>query len=252
MKHNPLPTLVPFTVLLLLWKGASEQGIWSRYILPAPETVAQTAWRMLQSGQLLHHALISLERVFIGFGTAFILAAALTALSQLFPRLRQMDRWLLSVLQHIPPLSLIPLLILWFGIGETPKVIIIVLATFFPIYLNMEKSIERCDPRLLEVGKMVGMGPMELLLKIRLPSALPYILTGMQVGMGYSLRAIIGAEMIAADKGLGYLILDAQTMSRSDKVIIGIACIGTLGLLIDGFFSLLSRRLLPYERGTKE
>ena len=146
----------------------------------------------------------------------------LSSLNLLFPRIRDCYAGLLEVFRHVPPLSLIPLLILWFGIGELPKTIIIVLASFFPMYLNMDDGFRRCDRKLLEVGRMLGFSPWQSLWKIRLPSALPGILTGLRVGMGYSLRAIIGAEMIAADSGLGYLILDAQAMSRSDKVFIGI------------------------------
>lgn len=154
----------------------------------------------------------------------------------------------MEVFRHVPPLSLIPLLILWFGIGEVPKAIVIILASFFPIYLNMDDGFRRCDPKLLEVGRILGMNRWTQLRKIRLPAALPGILTGMKVGMGYSLRAIIGAEMIAADSGLGYLILDAQAMSRSDKVIIGILTIGALGLVLDGAFTLLTWLCLPWER----
>jgi sulfonate transport system permease protein len=247
MRKHLFP-LIPFVVLLLAWQAAVASGRWSTYILPPPQQVLTTAQRMLTSGELWKHTLISLRRVLWGFMWAFGLAAFFSFASLLVPVLKKLDKGLFSVLQHIPPLSLIPLLILWFGIGETPKTIIIVLATFFPIYLNMEESIRRCDPKLLELGKMLGMTRMEQLWKIRVPSALPYILTGIKVGMGYSLRAIIGAEMIAADSGLGYLILDAQTMSRSDKVIIGILAIGALGFLIDGLFAFLTWYLLPYER----
>ena len=116
------------------------------------------------------------------------------------------------------------------------------------MYLNMDDGIRRCDRKLLEVGRMLGFSPWQRLWKIRLPSALPGILTGLRVGMGYSLRAIIGAEMIAADSGLGYLILDAQAMSRSDKVFIGFLTIGPLGLVLDGIFALVERKVLYWMR----
>ena len=119
------------------------------------------------------------------------------------------------------------------------------LASFFPMYLNMDDGFRRCDRKLLEVGRMLGFSPWQSLWKIRLPSALPGILTGLRVGMGYSLRAIIGAEMIAADSGLGYLILDAQQMSRSDKVIVGIFVIGLVGLLCDKAFLWIIRKMGP-------
>lgn len=248
MKRNDLPPLIPFIVLGLLWKNAASAKLWTPYILPSPERVWETLLIMIQNGQLVEHALLSMMRVLMGFFWSFLLAAFLVTISLLFPFFRKMNHGLLVFIQHIPPLSLIPLLILWFGIGETPKLLVIILATFFPIYLNMEDRLLRTDPKLLEVGKTLGFSQGETLWKIRLPLALPTIVTGMRIGMGYSLRAIIGAEMIAADKGLGYFILDAQTMSRSDKVIVGILVIGLMGLILDSLFSLFSYVLFPYER----
>lgn len=145
-----------------------------------------------------------------------------------------------EIMRNMPPISLIALLILWFGIGETSK-IIIVLASFFPMFMNIRKGLLSCDKKLLEVGKTCGLSKTASFFKIRLFWALPDILVGMRIGLGYSWRAIIGAEMIAAEmiaagKGLGYLILDAQQMSRSDKVIVGIFVIGLTGLLCDKVF----------------
>lgn len=247
--RSKLQVLLPFVVVFLLWKEATDQGLWSSYILPSPQRVWETTIHMVHNGELARHIAISLRRILWGFGWAFAATCILSSLNLLFPRLRHCYSGLLEVFRHVPPLSLIPLLILWFGIGELPKTIIIVLASFFPMYLNMDDGFRRCDRKLLEVGRMLGFTPWQTLWKIRLPAALPGILTGLRVGMGYSLRAIIGAEMIAADSGLGYLILDAQAMSRSDKVIIGILAIGALGLGLDGVFALVERRLLRYEQG---
>ena len=247
-RFTSLTSFIPFILLLLLWQGASAGNLWTAYILPAPETVWQTGYKMLRTGELPRHILISLRRILWGFGWAFLLSIICSSLGLLYPHLRRWYSGILEVLRHVPPISLIPLLILWFGIGELPKTIIIVLASFFPMYLNMDDGFRHCDSKLLEVGKILGFTPLETLRKIRLPAALPNILTGLKLGMGYSLRAIIGAEMVASDSGLGYLILDAQAMSRSDKVIIGILVIGALGLLLDGIFSCLTWWLLPYER----
>ena len=150
-------------------------------------------------------------------------------------------------MRNVPPISLIALLILWFGIGETSKIIIIVLASFFPMYFNIRKGFVSCDKKLLEVGEVFGFGPWQQFFRIVLPSAVPDILVGMRVGLGYSWRAIIGAEMIAAGSGLGYLILDSQQMSRSDKVIAGILVIGIVGILCDKLFQLLIRRAVRRE-----
>lgn len=240
--------LVSFLLVLSLWELVCRKQIWTPYILPSPERVWETLQKMMADGELLHHILVSTKRILWGFFWAFLLSCLCSASGLLMPKLAAWYGGILEVFRHIPPLSLIPLLILWFGIGELPKTIIIVLASFFPMFLNMQDGLARCDERLLEVGRMLHFTPLQQLWQIRLPAALPGILTGMKVGMGYSLRAIIGAEMIAADKGLGYLILDAQAMSRSDKVIIGILAIGCLGLVLDGVFSLITYVALPYER----
>ena len=151
---------------------------------------------------------------------------------------------IVEFLRNFPPLSLIALLILWFGIGETSKIIIIVLASFFPMFLNIKKGLASCDPKLIEVGRSLNFTQGQIFRRILLPNALPDILVGMRVGMGYSWRAISGAEMIAAASGLGYMILDAQQMSRSDKVIVGIFVIGIVGYLCDRLFSLAIKKAL--------
>ena len=193
--RSKLQGLLPFVVVFLLWKEATDQCLWSSYILPSPQRVWETTIHMVHNGELARHIAISLRRILWGFGWAFVASCILSSLNLLFPRLRHCYSGLLEVFRHVPPLSLIPLLILWFGIGELPKTIIIVLASFFPMYLNMVDGFRRCDRKLLEVGRMLGFTPWQTLWKIRLPAALPGILTGLRVGMGYSLRAIIGAEM---------------------------------------------------------
>ena len=129
------------------------------------------------------------------------------------------------------------------------KTIIIVLASFFPMYLNIVKGFTGCDKRLLEVGDVFGYRPIKKLTHIILPHALADILVGMRIGMGYSWRAIIGAEMVAASTGLGHMILFAQQMSRTDKVIVGIFVIGIVGLLTDKIFGIVIKKVF---KGTGE
>ena len=247
-KHPILQKSLIFVLILLLWFWAADSGLWSAYVLPSPVQVWHTAILMLVNGDLLTALLVSFRRIALGFSLSVFLAFIFSFLFVMHPAARNKLDGLFSMLRHIPPISLIPLLILWFGIGETPKVIVIIMASFFPIFLNLDAGLNGCDKKLLEVGQMLGFSKYKKLEKIMLPYALPYILVGMRVGLGYSLRAIIGAEMIAAANGLGYLILDSQTMSRSDKVIVGIIFIGILGLFIDRVFSLLIKHLVPYRQ----
>lgn len=231
-------------ILFLLWYGVCAAGVFNAYVLPPPQKVARTLWKMLLSGELFVDIRISLQRVLKGFFIAFALAFVMGTVSSLMPKARDYYEWLVQFLRNVPPLSMIPLLILWCGIGETTKVVIIVLASFFPMYLNIVKGFLSCDQKLIEVAKSFEYSRLRCFQKVILPSAIPDILVGMRTGLGYSWRAIIGAEMVAASTGIGHLILFAQQMSRTDKVIVGILVIGAVGYLTDGIFAFAIRKLL--------
>ncbi|MCL2010453.1 MAG: ABC transporter permease [Synergistaceae bacterium] len=230
-------------VLLVLWHFARQSGRWTEYILPGPLRVWNTFWDMAGDGSLLKHTLSSLARVFYGFSAAFILAFVLGTLAGVFPRSASFYSPIVEFLRNVPPMSLIPLLILWFGIGERSKIIFIVLTSFFPMFLSIQKGFASCDIKLLEVGSAFSFSRWQRFRRIMLPAAVPDILVGMRVGLGFSWRAIIGAEMIAAAGGLGYMILHAQQISRSDRVIVGIFVIGTVGCLCNWLFSFAMKRL---------
>lgn len=230
-------------VSFLLWLAVSRLGVVSSYVLPSPEKVAQSFLAVIVSGELFTDIAVSFFRVFRGFVIAFGLAFLFGMIAFLKPKWREYYEFLIQFLRNVPPLSLIPLLILWYGIGETAKTVIIVLASFFPMYLNIVKGFTECDKKLLEVGTVFGYSQMQKFCRITLPYALSDILVGMRVGLGYSWRAIIGAEMIAASTGLGHMILFAQQMSRTDKVIVGIITIGIVGFLCDRLFAVAIRKL---------
>lgn len=240
-----LKSTIALAVIFVLWLGLSSAGVFSSYVFPGPGRVWDAFVSMIASGELISSILASLGRVFAGFAISFVLALGIAITSCLCPGGGPFYRHILEFLRHVPPMSLIPLLILWFGIGETSKIIVIVLTAFFPIMMNAEAGLRGCDSKLLEVGEMLHMSKISQFVKIRFPAAVPSILVGMQIGLGYSWRAIVGAEMIAAMSGLGYMILDAQAMSRSDKVLVGIIVIGILGLLMDVLFNLLIKKITP-------
>ncbi len=228
---------------LLAWFLACRLELFSSYVLPSPKSVFDCFWKMLLSGELLKDILTSFGRVLKGFSIAFLLAFALGMFRYLVPASGKYYEYIVQFFRNVPPLSLIPLLILWCGIGELTKTVIIVLASFFPMYLNIVKGFTGCDKRLLEVGDVFGYTALEKFTSIILPYASADILVGMRIGMGYSWRAIIGAEMVAASTGLGHLILFAQEMSRTDKVIAGIFVIGLVGLGTDKLFGILLHKL---------
>ena len=239
-----LPALAGIGALLLAWHWVCASGIVNAYVLPAPGKVFGTFIRMAASGELVKDVGVSLARVLRGFSIAFALAFMLAALRILAPASGPYYEYIVQFFRNVPPIAMIPLLILWCGIGETTKTVIIVLASFFPMYLSIVKGFTGCDPGLLEVARSFDYSRGRTFLRVVLPSAMADILVGMRTSLGYSWRAIIGAEMVAASTGLGHMILFAQQMSRTDKVIVGILAIGIVGRVTDWLLGIVIRRFV--------
>ena len=241
--HEFLNPFYIFAVLLALWWLAASLEVWNTYLLPPPWKVFRTFLSMLRRGEIAGSILVSLKRVLTGAAISFAIAFSAGVCSAYLPSKSEYWRHLSNFMRNVPPISLISLLILWFGIGETSKLIVIVLASVFPMYLNISKGFRECDRKLIEVGRTLGFSGLQIFFRICLPYAREDILVGLRTGLGYCWRALIGAEMFAAASGLGYTIVYAQQMSRSDKVLIGIFLIGAIGCISDGLFSLLIRKV---------
>ena len=243
-KIKVIKTSISIAIIVAVWTVVTNMNLVSSYILPPPQKVLDSLVKMIQSGEVFEDIYISYIRVLKGFSIATICAFILAMIRVIFPKYNDYYENIVQFLKNVPPLSLISLLILWFGIGETTKIGIIVLTSFFPIYLNTVKGFVSCDKKLLEVGQVYGYSKASSFLKIRLPYAMSDILVGMRIGLGYSWRAIISAEMIAASSGLGHMILFAQQMSRTDKVIVGILVIGVVGYITDRLFAVIIDKAL--------
>lgn len=243
-KINGMKKYFLIFLIMIVWITGSYFSLWNSYIIPYPEKVFFTGIKLLKSGELLKHMITSISRIFFGFSVTVLLGIPSAVIFGMFPKIYNYFKVILEFMRHTPPLALIPMIILWFGIGELSKITIIILASFFPVFLNTLKGIESCDKKLVEVGQVFNFTKFEIFKKIILPSAVPDILNGIKLGIGYSWRAIIGAEMIAASSGIGYLILDGQQMSRSDVVLVGIFSIGIFGSVTDYICSVLIERYI--------
>ena len=243
-KSKVIKTLISVIVIILIWTIVTSLDLVSSYILPSPFKVLDSLLKMIQTGEIFEDIYISYIRVLQGFSIATLAAFVLAMVRIILPKCNDYYENIIQFLKNVPPLSLISLLILWFGIGEATKIGIIVLTAFFPIYLNTVKGFTSCDKKLLEVGEIYGYSKINSFFKITLPYAMSDILVGMRIGLGYSWRAIISAEMIAASTGLGHMILFAQQMSRTDKVIVGILVIGVVGYITDRLFALIIDKAL--------
>lgn len=229
--------------LLAGWWAAARCSLFTSYLLPAPPAVAQALAELTASGELVVHIAASLRRVLVGFGLASGLALPLGLLVGLSRRAREFLAPTLGFLQHVPPIAWIPLFILWLGIGEASKNAVIAYAAFFPIFLNTLHGIAATDPRLVEVGRLYRLRPLELVREVYLPSAAPVIFTGLRLGLSYSWRALVAAELIAAPSGLGYLIVEARELSQPDIILGGVVVIGLVGLVLEALLNQVERHL---------
>jgi len=251
LAHLPalvVPWLTPLA-LLVAWQCSVQYGWLSRKILPAPWEVLVAAGRLLHSGELLHHLAISSERAGVGFligGSAGFILGMLTGVS---PRAARVLDSSLQMLRTIPHLALIPLVILWFGIGETAKVVLVAEGVLFPIYLNTYHGIRSVDPGFVEMGRVYGLSRWALYQRIILPGALPSILVGIRYALGVMWLTLIVAETISASSGIGYLAMNAREFLQTDVVVLSIILYALLGKAADVTARLLESRWLRWHPG---
>lgn len=233
-------------VLLVLWELGSRAGVIPAHVLTAPSTVARSFWDLMASGELGRNLLVSLARaavglaIGLGLGTALALAAGFSRFGEIaIDPLMQLKR-------TIPVVALTPLFIVWFGIGEAPKVTLIAVATIFPIYLNLFSGVRGVDPRLIEAGRSFGLSNAELIWHVILPGALPAFLVGLRYATGIALVMLVVAEQINAQAGLGHLINDARDFMRTDVIVVCLVVYALLGLLGDLGVRLIERRALAW------
>ncbi|WP_052263476.1 ABC transporter permease [Geobacter pickeringii] len=240
-----LPLIVP-VLILLAWEALSSQGLISPIILPAPSTIWDTLVEMVKSGELLGHLRVSLLRVLQGFSVGGGLGLLVGTGIGLSRRLERALTLITGLLRPIPIIAWVPVLILWMGIDEGSKVTVIAIGSFWPVLLNVIQGIRSTDKKYLEVARILEKSRATLLLKVIFPSALPSIFTGLRVGIGIAWMSVIGAELIAASAGVGYMIMYARELSQPDVMLVGVISIGITGLGIDFLLRRLEGRLLKW------
>jgi len=243
--RTPLKGLVVPAAIIVLLEVIVRIGWLPAYQMPAPSEIVLTL-RDLADGALWKHISASLLRVLSGFVIGASLALVFAAWVGLS---REAEAYLeptFAGLRSIPSLAWVPLLLLWLGIGETSKIVLIAIGAFFPVYLNGVAAIRGIDRKLVEVGQMYGLSRYRLTRRILLPAALPGLFTGLRSGMSLSWMFLVAAELIAATKGLGYLLSDGRETSRPDIVLAAIIVLATLGKLSDGLLANLEKRFLTW------
>ena len=239
------PWLVPVAILLG-WQVAASTGLVSTRFMPAPSGVLAAGWAAARSGELWTNLSISFARAAVGFliggGIGFALGLA-NGLSRLSERLTDTT---LQMIRNIPHLSLIPLVILWFGIDEGAKLFLVAIGVFFPVYANTLHGIRSVDPQLVEMGRVYGMSATTLFRRVVLPGALPSIFVGLRYALGIMWLTLIVAETISASSGLGYMAMQAREFMLVDVVVLAIVIYAGLGKAADAVTRLLERRFLAW------
>jgi NitT/TauT family transport system permease protein len=257
--------IVPL-ILIGLWQAAATLGWsnpqvlpsplavverWVAYLLPAaPYDPAAGAWlSWAVSGELIGDAIGSLYRVIVGFAIGAALALPLGLTMGASARVYAWLNPLVQLLRPIPPIAYIPLAILWFGLGNPPAVFLIALGAFFPVLMNTIAGVRQVDGIYLRAARNLGAGGATMFVRVILPAATPYILSGVRIGIGTAFIVVIVSEMIAVNNGLGFRILEAREYFWSDKIMAGMISIGLIGLAIDVAMNKLNNHLLRWHRG---
>lgn len=257
--------IVP-VVLIALWQWVTSNGWVNPQVLPSPLAVvkkwieyaspleaydpasmSRLAW--IFSGELIRDTLGSMYRVMVGFligaGLALPLGLAMGSSQRVYAWMNP----LIQVLRPIPPIAYIPLSILWFGLGNPPAVFLISIGAFFPVLMNTIAGVRHVDGIYIRAARNLGASQTTMFLRVMLPAAVPYILSGVRIGIGTAFIVVIVSEMIAVNNGLGFRILEAREYFWSDKIIAGMFSIGFLGLAIDLAMNKLNNHLLRWHRG---
>ena len=236
--------LIGALLFLLLWEVAARL-IWNDpQVLPAPTQAVASAVRHLTAPELAAHVGVSLARIVIGFAFAAAAGIALGVAAGWYAWIGPIVRPVVDLLRPIPPLAWIPIAIVWFGLGESSKWFVIFLGAFFPVFTNAYRGMIAIQPVLLRAARTMDVDGPALLAKVALPAALPDIATGLRVGFGLSFGILVAAELIAADRGMGFLVMQSRQIGELGVAVFGILLIGIVSLVSDAALAAGLRRAI--------
>lgn len=233
---------------LILWEASVRLGWLDVRFFPAPTHIFVAGWSVIASGELLRHILITLQRVGIGFAAGVVPGIALGLWMGLNPTARKLIWPLASAWYPVPKIAILPLVIILFGLGELPKIIIVAISVFFLILLNTMTGVMQIDEGFREVGRQLGARPWQFLISIAIPGALPLIFAGLKLAMGFGLLIIVGTEFLASDEGLGFMIWQSYQTFKIDRMFIGLVTTGVIGWLLTALLDWLESKAIPWVR----
>lgn len=235
--------MVPL-LLLAAWQLVTAAGWFSPSQLPPPGDVVGALGELLRHDELWSHLQVSLGRVSLGYLAGSVAALALGSLVGLSVCARRLLAPTVAAFRTVPSLAWVPLLLLWFGIDETPKILLIAIGAFFPVYTTTASALSHVDGQLLEVGRAYGRHGAALLATVMLPAAAPELLNGLRLGLANAWLFLVAAELIASSKGLGFLLIDSQNTGRTDIMLLAIVLLAALGKFSDAALGALENRMV--------
>jgi sulfonate transport system permease protein len=236
--------LVVPVLFVLGWQLLATSGEFSPSQLPTPGAVLAALVELATRGELWQHIAISTQRVLLGFAAGAGSGLALGGVVGLSGPVRALLAPAIQALRAVPSLAWVPLLLLWLGIGETPKIVLVAIGAFFPVYTTVAAALAHVDHHLVEVGRAYGRSGIRLFLQVQLPAIAPATLAGLRLGLAQGWLFLVAAELIASSIGLGFLLIDSQNTGRTDILLLAIVLLALLGKLTDGLLGLAERRLL--------
>lgn len=241
-----LGLIVPAAVLSV-WQALGHYGLISDLLFPTPYSIGASFVSLAASGDLWSNLRVSAVRAALGFLLGGGLGLVFGILVGLFKRSEKLLDPTLQMIRMIPSLAVVPLFILWFGIGEESKVLLIAKGAFFPVYINTFMGIRGVDNKLFEVARVLGFSRIKQVVRLVLPAAVPSIMLGIRLSLGLSWLGLVVAELIASTSGIGYMMSDARQFADTPVVFVGILIFAVCGLLTDGAARLVERRLLRWK-----
>lgn len=239
-------SLIIPVLIIVTWELLSKNKVINQSIMPAPSIILNTLKAMIIDGELGKHLGASALRVVQGFAIGASLGIIFGILMGLSNKVNKALSIIVGLLRPIPIIAWVPMLILWMGIDEGSKITVIAIGSFWPILLNTIHGIKSVDEKYLEVAQILEKSKIETLFKVIFPAALPSIFTGIRLGIGTAWMSVVGAEMIAAATGIGYLIMYARELSQPDVMLVEVFSIGIVGLVVDFLVVKLQNRLLKW------
>ncbi|HVE49075.1 MAG TPA: ABC transporter permease [Casimicrobiaceae bacterium] len=245
--RNALLIVSPWAVVVLLWYGVAWSGVVNPSLVPTPHAVAAKFWELLTRARLPLDIVMSTQRVFIGVALGTALAVPVGFVLGWYRNVRRFIDPLLNFFRALPPIALIPLVIVYFGIGEPAKIVILFYASFFAAVIVMYEGIAQISPIYVRVSRTLGATDGEIFRKVIVPLTVPHMLTALRVALGVAWATLVASELIAAQQGLGALIQNASSFFQLDIIYVGIICIGVIALCMDLALRTLTRRLVAWQ-----